>query len=224
MSDPVRCPKNMVYIPAGTFKMGSMKGHPWERPVHGVYVSSFCIDKHEVTNTQYSSYEPSPSPKDFDGSNQPVVNVNWFKAKEFCERQGKRLPTEAEWEKAARGPEGYEYGTKSGMLNYAEAHYNADNTAVVCSYPENDYGLCDMTGNVWEWVSDWYSRDAYEFGESRSPQGPSYGDYKVRRGGSWHGYLLPPYLYATNRYYDSPDGYDLDIGFRCVADPLKSEE
>jgi len=264
MSDVKKCPEGMVYIPEGTFRMGSTNGRHDELPVRDVYVSGFCMDKHEVTNAEYSSYQESPSPRGFDGTNQPVVKVNWYEADAFCRAQGKRLPTEAEWEKAARGPYDCEYGTMSGDLNRSEAHYNEDYTADACSYPENDYGLCDMTGNVWEWVSNWFDADAYSYVSDTDPQGPSLAEYRLEhvhrylqrcpqcweyptfphfepnakalRGGGlhlheyerWFGESRGVYervdLRAAYRRAEGPNDGDLDIGFRCAADPLESEE
>jgi len=177
----------------------------------------------EVKDVTSKAVDGSPSPRGFDGLHQPVVNVDWHEAKAFCESQGKRLPTEAEWEKAAKGPEGYDYGTKSGKLNHREAHYDAEATADVCSYPENGYGLCDMSGNVWEWMADWYDDDAYSSMESRDPEGPSEGEYKVLRGGSWLN-NNPRNLRAALRLNSRP-GYDnYYIGFRCVSAPQDSKE
>ena len=236
MTDVKKCPESMVYIPAGEFRMGSKRGERDERPVRDIYLSGFCMDRHEVTNAGYSSYQDSPSPRGYDGPDQPVVNVTWYQADNFCKSQGKRLPTEAEWEKAARGPEGFEYGTRSGGLNHDEAHYKrigtiillsgsgsgfVRNTSDVCSYPENGYGLCDMTGNVMEWVWDWYDEDAYSSMESRDPDGPSEGTYKVVRGGSWES---PWALRAADREFDDRFIGSPDVGFRCVADPVETEE
>ncbi len=276
MTDVKKCPKDMVYIPAGTFSMGSTNGDHNEQPVHDVYVSGFCMDKHEVTNSEYSKdfgfdlvatscksgarsviargNEPKALVKKnkgkldgkrvcgleikdvtpdaairsrqchgvVDGPEQPVVYVDWYEADAFCRSQSKRLPTEAEWEKAARGPEGYEYGTKSGTLNHDEANYETFNVADVCSYPENGYGLCDMTGNVDEWVSDWYAEDYYASGESRDPQGPSDGGFKVVRGESCDN--SAEYQRVAERGALHPARYGCSMGFRCVADPVKSEE
>jgi formylglycine-generating enzyme required for sulfatase activity len=233
MTDVKKCPEGMAYIQEGEFKMGSTKGNHDAQPVHDVYVSGFCMDKHEVTNAEYSSYSESPSPSGFDCPIQPVVNVDWYEADSFCKAQGKRLPTEAEWEKAARGPEGYEFGSSTGTLIRLSAgetgydgHYSSTHTVHVCSYPENGYGLCDMMGNVFEWVSDWYDADAYSTMESRDPQGPSDGVYKVQRGGGWNvGNCGLGFLRATTRVAVHPADHEgASSGFRCVDDPLDTEK
>lgn len=168
------------------------------------------------------------SPEGFDGPNQPVVNVNWHEANAYCEAQGGRLPTEAEWERAAIGPsKGYnrniQYGTRSGQLSREEAVYDTNRTTDVCSKPTNGYGLCDMTGNVWEWVADWYNSDYYESSPSENPTGPSSGDYRVVRGGSW-GINVAGGLRAANRGDGHPGDRGFNFGFRCVSAPEDSRK
>jgi formylglycine-generating enzyme required for sulfatase activity len=277
MTDVNRCPEGMVYVRAGRFRMGSEEGRPDEKPVRSVFVSGFCMDRHEVTNDEYSEYLSSefeliatpcersakkslvargddpkalgkmgevdgdkicalevrkvtpkaekrtPSPPDFDGPRQPVVNVNWWDADAFCKSQGKRLPTEAEWEKGARGPRGHEYGTKSGKWSYHESQIKRDGTADVCSFPANGYRLCDMTGNVMEWVSDWYGEDAYETLGSRDPEGPAEGRAKVLRGGSWRGGFTRGHR-ASDRNRGRQKGRGDELGFRCAAEPKVSKK
>jgi len=172
------------------------------------------------------SVTPRKAPGDFDGPEQPVVRTTWHEANAYCEAQGKRLPTEAEWEKAAIGStKGYnlniEYGTQRGQLSKTEAVYDTYRTAPVCSKPENGYGLCDMAGNVWEWVSDWYDADYYESSPSTNPTGPESGRYKVLRGGSWFDNDAW-FLRAANRYYFHLDNRSDYIGFRCAASPEAS--
>lgn len=159
------------------------------------------------------------SPKGFDGPNQPRVNVDWFKAKAYCEAKGGRLPTEAEWKKAARGPQGYEYGTTSGALNHAEAQYKASTTADVCTHGKNGYGLCDMTGNVWEWINDWYKTDEWF---ARKPDANAH-TYGVQCGGSWDD-TFSDSLRVDDCAGARPDYSQDDFGFRCVVVPQDSSK
>jgi formylglycine-generating enzyme required for sulfatase activity len=153
----------------------------------------------------------------FDEPNQPVVMVNWHEALAYAALtvKGGRLPTEAEWEYAARGPQGFEYGTRSGQLTKAEAHYDAPSKADVGSYPPNDFGLRDMTGNVWEWTGDWY-QDSYQDLPNKNPIGPAHGIHKALRGGAWD-YSLPDSLRAAHRHHYRPVSRFNDIGFRVAA-------
>ncbi len=184
------------------------------------------LDGRKVCGLEVKDVTPSSGekpPAGFDRPNQPVVLKNWHEAKAYCEAQGKRLPTEAEWEYMARGPEGHEYGTRSGELKSSEARYNSSAPADVCSYPENGFGLCDMTGNVWEWTADWYQNDAYKSMVPKDPKGPADGKLRVVRGGSWP-YNIPRYLRAAYRYSFHPEFRSILIGFRCVAAPQDSKK
>lgn len=216
------CPEGFAYIPAGPFVMGSANIKKGDAPVHTVSTDAYCMAIHETTNAEYQKIikEPLAIPKGFDGLQQPVVKVNWTDANEYCKKIRGRLPTEAEWEKGARGPRGLEFATHSGTLNTKEANYVGDKTTDVCSYPKNDYGLCDMTGNVWEWVSDWYAADAYKRMKPKNPQWIKSGGYKVLRGGTWGAIYGPDLLRAAFRNGDSPDDRIIDIGFRCVVPVL----
>lgn len=222
------CPEGFAYIPAGPFVMGSNTGEKNELPVRTVSTDAYCMAIHETTNAEYQKImmkDPVAMPegyartfnvKDFNGPQQPVVFVNWMAADAYCKKLGDRLPTEAEWEKAARGPRGLKYGTRSGALSKEEANYDGVKTTDVCSYPKNDYGLCDMAGNVYEWTDDWYATDAFKQMKSKNPQELKNGEYKVLRGGSWSYDGTGP-LRMGFRIVSSPGHRGDLIGFRCVS-------
>lgn len=177
------------------------------------------IDNKKVCG-EVRSVELIPIPSDFDSVQQPVPNVNWFEADAYCRTNNKRLPTEAEWEKAAIGPtkgydRGVEYGTRSGKLKPEEAVYLTTRSAPVCSKPANPYGLCDMTGNVWEWVNDWYATDYYQKSPNLNPPGPMSGDVKVLRGGATN-YFIPGSHRAAFRIASAPIFRRPIFGFRCA--------
>ena len=193
-----------VTIPAGDFQMGSDNGAEDEKPVHNVYVDEFQIGKYEVTNKQFNQCIRAGVCKGtiLTGKlDHPVVNVTWFQAEDYCGWAGGRLPTEAEWEKAAswddktKTKNTYPWG-KTIDCSYANYYgkndgnsYCVGDTTPVGSYESGKslYGLYDMAGNVWEWVNDWYQSDYYAtLGDKTSnPMGPSNGNGRVLRGGSW---------------------------------------
>ena len=198
-----------------------------EAPVHQVYLSGFWIYKTEVTNLQYSKCQeegmcPSPEFLEFytdpQFGNHPVVFVNWFAADGYCNWAGGRLPTEAEWEKASRGtsesifPWGNEI--ECGFANIKGCTQGL--TMAVGSYPEGAsiFGVLDMAGNVTEWVSDWYQSDYYNNSPFVSPLGPSDGELKVARGGSWKNPISG--VRTTNRTANFPNISSSGTGFRCV--------
>ncbi len=224
-------PADMIYIPAGEFSMGSVSGENEEQPVHRVYLDDFYIDKYELTNVQYGKFTAATKHKppdiwkftEFNRPQQPVVWVSWKAAAAYCKWAGKSLPTEAQWEKAARGDSGYVYPWGDDF-SYSRANIIVPGdgyqyTAPLGSYPEgaSPYGVLDMAGNVAEWCLDWYAPDYYQHGPDRNPRGPESGEYRVVRGGSWNS---PGYDIRTTsrwRYYaDTPRSY---IGFRCVWQP-----
>ncbi|MGQ9608282.1 MAG: SUMF1/EgtB/PvdO family nonheme iron enzyme [bacterium] len=222
----------MVLIPKGDFLMGSDDSEYDEKPAHKVFIDNFYIDIYEVTNAQYkkfldeAGYDPpgfwnNPS---FNAPDQPVVGVSWNDAIEYCKWAGKRLPTEAEWEKAARGgliDKKYPWGDN---ITYDNANYFStggkdiwNQTSPVGSFAPNGFGLYDILGNVWEWCSDWYSENYYSESPTQNPQGPKDGYYRVLRGGAWN--LGSEYIYITKRYSRDPNSrYYNDQGFRCVMD------
>lgn len=215
--DPVK----MALIPATEFRMGSDRGEPDERPAHPVKLKSFYMDIHEVTIAQYARFlEDTGSPQpdywqpELDHSNDPVVGITWKEASAYAAWAGKRLPTEAEWECAARGKTGnnlYPWGQKADVRF---SNYSSFGIMPVMSFPKNDYNLYDLGGNVWEWCADWYHNRYYETSKKASPLGPPTGTHKVLRGGAW--YCTPQQVRSANRYYSLPEARSFNVGFRCV--------
>ena len=221
----------LVCVPAGEFTMGSTIGLDDEKPEHAVFMNAYWIDQTEVTNTKYAqcvadgdcskpSITSSISQDDYYGNSKysryPVINIDWQQAADYCEWAGRALPTEAQWEKAARGSDGFTYPWGNNPPNSTLANYGEiiGDTTEVGSYPDakSPYGALDMAGNVWEWVADWY--ETYSSNFQSNPIGPASGDYRVLRGGSWYGDLF--LARVSTRYYNYPDHKNYDIGFRCV--------
>jgi len=222
----------MVYVPAGTFAMGSIYGNRDNRPVHDVTLDAFWIDQTEVTNAQYSwcvaagacgAIEPFEDPA-LNDAQHPVAGVTWHDAVDYCTWVGARLLTEAEWEYAARGPEArmYPWGAvrPTGYANCAE-DYCADgfaSSAPVASFPNGAswVGAVDMAGNVWEWVNDWYEQGYYFASPSVNPTGPEEGATRGLRGGGW-GYNAAN-VRSTRRGSGFPGARSEYLGFRCASD------
>ena len=218
----------MVYVLAGAFTMGSNDGDSDEQPMHEVVLDAYWMDKYEVTNAQYSQCvtdgscgKPSNTGyfADNNYADHPVVYVSWYDAKDYCEWAGRRLPTEAEWEKAARGTDERIYPWGNG--NPTPALLNFDNneggTMPVGSYPDgaSPFGALDMAGNVWEWAADWYSSEYYSASPDENPGGPISGDYWVLRGGSYRN--NKGNVRVADRYRSNPSNTGLYIGFRCAV-------
>ena len=220
----------MVLVPEGLFVMGWDSGDPDEQPPHQVFLSAYYIDQFEVTIGLYrrcveadACDEPAYAPncswdKEIEDTH-PINCVNRQHALDYCAWAGLRLPTEAEWEKAARGTDGriYPWGYE---LEGDEANFRfiAGATEPVGSRPAgvSPYGAHDMAGNVWEWVSDWYGDTYYAESPRNNPQGPLRGEFGVLRGGSW--WFEKESLPAANREAYHPQLTDIDIGFRCARD------
>lgn len=226
--------ETMVTLPAGFFTRGTIAGGFDEQPVKQVYLDTYSIDKYEVTNHQYAAFvaatnhrkagPPSRYAKNMArmrGTNQPVVYVSWDDAAAFCHWKGKRLPTEAEWEKAMRGGDKrlWPWGNEVDPLaaNWAVARDGYDVTAPVGSFQRDvsPYGVSDGAGNVIEWVADWYGESVYGTAADRNPKGPEFGTYKVLRGGAYT--TSGTDVRVTSRSKMVPDFRDETIGFRCAV-------
>ncbi len=248
VDDPT--PEGMVSIPAGEFQMGG--NDPAERPVHTVYVDAFFMDEHEVTNLEYQkfvlanprwgkdriekrfhngSYLNHWNGNDYPSwyAKHPVVYVSWYAAMAYAGWAEKRLPTEAEWEYAARGGlDGQKYPWKGDVIDPGKANYgsNVGDTTAVGKYPPNGYGLYDMAGNVWEWCLDEYNKDFYRTSPRENPLSgantvdwvisnfTSVKGFRVLRGGAWDG--NPRNVRVASRGGNNPAVTYRGLGFRCV--------
>lgn len=231
----------MVAIQAGPFIRGTTVGGYDEQPERPIYLDAFSIDRYEVTNHQYQAFvaatghrkaaPPSRYAKNMSrmgGVNQPVAYVSWEDAEAYCQWKGKRLPTEAEWEKAMRGtdarlwPWGNDQDPMASNRGVAKDGYEA--TAPVGTFKRDvsPFGVADGAGNVMEWVADWYAEDAYRDPVDKNPKGPDHGVYRVMRGG---GYTTSGSdVRITSRSKMVPDFRDETIGFRCAISISGVEE
>jgi iron(II)-dependent oxidoreductase len=223
----------MILIPAGAFIMGSPEGEgdDDEHPQHTVFLDAFYIDKYEVTNFQYKQFMDATghgapdywNNENYNQPNQPVVGVTWHDAIAYAKWAGKRLPTEAEWEKAARGTDGriYPWGNEwdSSKCNSGVGGDGYQYTAPVGSFPAgaSPYGVMDMSGNVWEWCADWSDRNYYSRSPQQNPKGPDSGSERVLRGGSWFNTDRTD-LRCAFRVWDNPGFRGHYRGFRCAQD------
>jgi len=247
-------PLNMAEIPGGVFNMGTEieNAKEWgdtdEEPVHEVFLSMYYIDRYEVTAAQFSEFlndnskdagsyielTPSVTIEKVNDRHQPrpglenlpVNRVSWFGADAYCRANGKRLPTEAEWEYAARGTDGrtFPWGEEAPdntratyKRKFAEMGFNVMEPVDGLKKGRSPFGLHHMAGNVWEWVSDWYDEGDYSDTFVKDPQGPETGTTKVLRGGNW--YYKAYYMRATYRFNEKPDIFKIWQGFRCAKSP-----
>jgi serine/threonine-protein kinase len=215
----------MVYVPAGDFRMGSDNpdSDADERPEHTVRLDSYWIDRTEVTQAMYAACveaavcEAVAHPPANATDNNPVQGVTWPNAAAYCAWVGRRLPSEAEWEKAARGTDGrtYPWGNQAPSPDLGNFERLLDGTQPVGGYPlgASQYGALDMAGNVYEWVADWYGPDYYAQSPSENPSGATSSLQRVLRGGNWNSNADT--LRSSNRFWAFPGRNDFD-GFRCA--------
>ena len=246
-------PNNWILVPAGEFEMGAEGGPAGadESPKHRVDLDAFYIGKYEVTNRQYYTFvkatghkppENCCDPKEniwrgdsmLDGIGElPVINVSWEDAFAYCQWSGGRLPTEAEWEKAARGTDGRIYPWGNDPVTGNRTNYSIENVTFwdgpatlarkdQYDYGKSAYGAYEMAGNVWEWIQDWYDETYYKNSPSKNPPGPVSGTERVIRGGSWRN--TPDTLRSSNRSKHAPGERRTYIGMRCAKNASDTRE
>lgn len=209
---------DMILVPGGEFTMG-LEGANNKAP-HIVQLNPFYMDKYEVTQKAFEKVRGG-NPSKFIGTDLPVEQVTWLEANAYCNKIGKRLPTEAEWEKAARGGTTtlYYWGDQMDAA-YAWFSDNSDGKIhPIGQKKPNNLGIFDMNGNVWEWIADWYGKSYYETSPKDNPKGPETGEDKVLRGGSW--YSGSRHLTTSTRYWSPPNTRNSNFGFRCATDAPK---
>lgn len=234
---------DMVVIPEGTYSRGSKQGARDEMPRHPVFLKSFALDIHPITNEQFVRFlQAMGGEKDSNNNDiirlrdsrikrsggklliesgynrHPVVGVTWYGAVAYAKWVGKRLPTEAEWEIASYGGMENSCYPAGEDIERSQANFFSSDTTAVLSYPPNGYGLYDVAGNVYEWCQDWYAYNYYETSsqEPENPQGPPQGVYRVLRGGCWKS--LKEDLRCSHRHRNNPGAVNGTYGFRCAAD------
>jgi formylglycine-generating enzyme required for sulfatase activity len=220
-------PAGMERMPGGKFMMGSSRedesAYFDEAPIHEVLLPPFWMDRHEVTNSQYrlcvshgvcraSEFDDKPP---FGRDDHPVVGIDWGAAKQYCEWRNTRLPTEAEWEyvAAATGDDKQHRATNE---NAWHALNSQGHTHAVGQKQSNHFAIFDMSGNAWEWCSDWYADDTYLDTQKVDPDGAEWGNFRVLKGGSWATY--PKEMRPALRFWLSPNKSNNNTGFRCARD------
>lgn len=224
----------MSYVPAGEFTMGSDAGTPAERPAHTVSLDAFWIDQTEVTNGMYrlcveagacqpplakSSFKRHSYYGDPQYDAYPVITVDWDSARAYCAWAGARLPSEAEWEKAARGTDGRTYPSgDTTSCSVANTNGCQGDTSAAGNYAAgvSPFGVYDMAGNVLEWTADWYDAKYYSVSPSSNPRGPTTGQFRVARGGSWYDFAQAATM--TARFKLAPADSLNYVGFRCASE------
>jgi len=217
-----------VFVPGGCFQMGSNDGNDDEKPVHEVCVDGFWLGKYEVTQGQWQKIMGNNPSYFKEGDNYPVEQVSWRDCQEFIKKLNRRsgssfrLPTEAEWEYAARSggkDEKYAGGNDVDRVAWYDSNSGSflrkNSTHPVGTKAANGLGLYDMSGNVWEWCSDWYGSDYYGRSQEHNPTGPASGSNRVNRGGGWYG--KPGWVRSAGRYRFRPAFRDDYLGFRLVS-------
>ena len=221
----------MLYVPAGEFMMGcngdkdkKCKGN--EKPYHQVYLDAYYIDKYEVTNREYEECVNEGACtvrlKPMTEWKHPVTNVRWEQALAYCHWAKKRLPTEAEWEKAARGNDGRIYPSGND-IDCSKAHYGKckpHDFLPIGSLPDgaSPYGAMDMAGNAWEWTNDWYKSSYYKKSPKKNPQGPKSAGFHSVRGGSWKDNAKELRVSRRMKVVSNTPVMTL-FGFRCAKTP-----
>lgn len=220
----------MVFVEGGTFMMGDKNGDEDERPAHEVKIDDFYIGKFEITVHQFELFcsatgREAPRTESWSKANHPVIYVSWYDAVEYCKWLSKetnknyRLPTEAEWEYAARGgklSKGFKFsgGENIDSIAWYQGSIPEDGTQPVGTLKENELGLYDMSGNVWEWCADIYQKDYYGKSETTNPKGPGFGNWRIVRGGSWADKAF--HARVTYRQSNIPANAGFNDGFRVV--------
>jgi sulfatase modifying factor 1 len=238
----------MALVPAGDFIMGENQpsgiasilqglsphdANQDQGPQRNIYLDGFYVDIYEVTTSRYAKFLHATKRKSpalwsdvrlAEQGDRPVIGVSWHDADAYCRWIGKRLPSEAEWEKAARGVDGrkYPWGNRTPSRVFARYDWGAEDEdwkgyemlspAGNYAFGRSPYGLYDMAGNAWEWVADYYDKDYYKTGPVKNPKGPKTGAERVVRGGSWSGPAYPVYV----RAHEMPEKKRSNLGFRCA--------